>query len=167
MPHSRIYNKRVKSQNGIWPAMRLTRFTDYSLRVLIYLGLQQGNLVTIRCISDSYGISRNHLMKVVSLLTRMGYLKAQRGPGGGIRLARSPDQINLADVIQDTEEDLVMVECFDEDGHCVITPSCKLQHIISNALVAYINTLRAHTLRDLLDPHQDLSKLLEITDKVA
>ena len=89
--------------------MRLTRFTDYSLRVLIYLGLQDDQLVTIRKISDAYGISRNHLMKVVSLLTRMGYLKAQRGPGGGIRLARIPEDINLADVIRDTVEDLVMV----------------------------------------------------------
>ena len=74
--------------------MRLTRFTDYSLRVLIYLGLEQDRLVTIRSISDAYAISRNHLMKVVSLLTRMGYLNAQRGPGGGIRLARPPSEIN-------------------------------------------------------------------------
>ena len=147
--------------------MRLTRFTDYSLRVLIYLGLQQGRLVTIRSISDSYGISRNHLMKVVSLLTRMGYLKAQRGPGGGIRLARRPDQINLADVISNTEEDLVMVECFDKEGNCVITPACRLQRIIGTALKAYMDTLRAHTLQDLLEPKSDLSELLEIPEKVA
>jgi Rrf2 family nitric oxide-sensitive transcriptional repressor len=147
--------------------MRLTRFTDYSLRVLIYLGLQQDRLVTIRCISDAYGISRNHLMKVVSLLTRMGYLTAQRGPGGGIRLARSPDKINLADVIGDTEEDLVMVECFDEDGTCVITPACRLQHIIGQALDAYIETLKAHTLQDLIEPRDELALLLEIPEKVA
>jgi len=147
--------------------MRLTRFTDYSLRVLIYLGLQQDQLVTIRSISDSYGISRNHLMKVVSLLTRMGYLKAQRGPGGGIRLARDPAKINLAEVIEDTEEDLVMVECFDADGHCVITPSCKLQQVIGKALKAYIDTLRAYTLKDLLDPREELMRLLEIQRKVA
>ncbi len=106
-------------------------------------------------------------MKVVSLLTRMGYLKAQRGPGGGICLARAPDQINLADVIKDTEEDLIMVECFDADGHCVITPACKLQCIIDNALKAYIETLRAHTLQDLLEPQTDLTSLLEIPEKVA
>ena len=147
--------------------MRLTRFTDYSLRVLIYLGLQQDQLVTIRCISDSYGISRNHLMKVVSLLSRMGYLKAQRGPGGGIRLSRAPDQINLADVIRDTEEDLVMVECFDEDGHCIITPACKLQHLIGQALNAYIDTLKAYTLQDLIEPAQELTQLLKIPEKVA
>jgi Rrf2 family nitric oxide-sensitive transcriptional repressor len=147
--------------------MRLTRFTDYSLRVLIYLGLQEDQLVTIRRISDAYGISRNHLMKVVSLLTRMGYLRAQRGPGGGIRLARSPDEINLADVIKDTEEDLIMVECFGEEGSCVITPVCKLQRIIGEALGAYIRTMRAYTLADLLDPQQSLTELLEIQEQVA
>ena len=106
-------------------------------------------------------------MKVVSLLTRMGYLKAQRGPGGGIRLAMAPDQINLADVIKDTEEDLVMVECFDDEGNCVITPACKLQHIIGQALHAYIETLRAYTLHDLLEPQGNLTDLLEISEQVA
>jgi Rrf2 family nitric oxide-sensitive transcriptional repressor len=168
MPDSGIYT----FNEILWPkatgsAMRLTRFTDYSLRVLIYLGLQRDQLVTIRSISDSYGISRNHLMKVVSLLTRMGYLKAQRGPGGGIRLARDPARINLADVIKDTEEDLVMVECFDEDGYCVITPACKLQRAIGKALNAYIDTLRAYTLEDLLEPGCELSRLLDIQQKVA
>jgi len=167
MPLSRIYNGLIIDLIRFEPPMRLTRFTDYSLRVLIYLGLQQERLVTIRCISDAYGISRNHLMKVVSLLTRMGYLKAQRGPGGGIRLAKPPGQINLADVIRNTEEDLVMVECFDEQGQCVITPACRLQHIIGNALKAYLETLEAHTLQDLLGPEPELSSLLDIAEKVA
>lgn len=147
--------------------MRLTRFTDYSLRVLIYLGLQDDELITIRKISDAYGISRNHLMKVVSLLTRMGYLTAQRGPGGGIKLARAPEEINLADVIRDTEEDLVMVECFDSDGSCVITPVCKLHHIIGEALEAYIKTLRQYTLKDLTDPRSELSRLLRTERNAA
>ncbi len=147
--------------------MKLTRFTDYSLRVLIYLGLEQDKLVTIRNISDAYGISKNHLMKVVSLLSRMGYLKAQRGPGGGIRLARPPQQINLADVIQDTEEDLAMVECFHEEGHCIIAPVCKLQSIIAKALNAYIQTMKAYTLQDLLEPEKELLRLLDIPEKIA
>lgn len=147
--------------------MRLTRFTDYSLRVLIYLGLQDEQLVTIRKISDSYGISRNHLMKVVSLLTRVGYLTAQRGPGGGIRLARDPQDINLADVIRDTEEDLVMVECFDKEGHCVLTPACKLHNIIEEALDAYIRTLRKYTLQDLIDPKSELAHLLQVKRDAA
>ena len=89
--------------------MKLTRFTDYSLRVLMHLGLQENSRITIREISESYGISRNHLMKVVSLLTRMGYLDARRGPGGGIALARPASEICLADVIIDMEDDLNMV----------------------------------------------------------
>ena len=137
--------------------MHLTRFTDYSLCILIYVGLQQNRLVPMRCISEAYGVSRNHLMKVVSLLTRMGNLKTQRGPGRGIRLARPPEHINLANVILDTEEDLVMVECFDEEGKCVITPVCRLQHIFGQALNAYINTLEAHTLQDLLEPERAFS----------
>jgi len=147
--------------------MRLTRFTDYSLHVLIYLGLQQDRQVTVRCICEAYGTSRNNLMKVVSLLTRMGYLKTKRGPGGGIGLARSPEQINLADVIRDTEKDLMMVECFGEEGKCVITPVCRLQQIIAQALNAYINTLEAHTLQDLLEPEKALFQLLNITAKVS
>ena len=147
--------------------MKLTRFTDYSLRVLIYLGLKDDGRVTIREISEAYGISRNHLMKVVSLLTRMGYLTAQRGPGGGIKLARPPEEINLADVIRDTEEDLVMVECFDKGGNCVITPVCKLHHIISEALDAYITTLRKYTLIDLIDPRSELTRLLQLERDAA
>jgi Rrf2 family nitric oxide-sensitive transcriptional repressor len=147
--------------------MRLTRFTDYSLRVLIYLGLRTGEWVTIRRISDAYGVSRNHLMKVVSLLTRMGYLVAQRGPGGGIRLARPAGEINLAEVVRDTEEDLVMVECFDENGKCVITPACRLKRLIGAALDAYMQTLEEFTLDDLIDPDTDLSEILGICDEAA
>ena len=147
--------------------MRLTRFTDYSLRVLIYLGLRTEEWVTIRRISDAYGVSRNHLMKVVSLLTRLGYLVAQRGPGGGIRLARPPIEINLAEVVRDTEEDLVMVECFDANGKCVITPACRLKRLIGAALDAYMETLEGFTLEDLIDPAADLSEILGICDEAA
>ena len=87
--------------------MQLTRFTDYSLRVLIYLGIRQEEWVTIRQISDAYGISRNHLMKVVSFLASNDYLVSQRGPGGGIRLKRPPHEINLAEVIIDAEGRIV------------------------------------------------------------
>jgi Rrf2 family nitric oxide-sensitive transcriptional repressor len=86
------------------------------MRVLIYLALRTGGWVTIRQISESYGISRNHLMKVVSVLTRLGYVAARRGPGGGIKLARPADEIRLADVIQDMEDDMDLVECFCSDG---------------------------------------------------
>jgi len=111
--------------------MKLTRFTDYSLRVLMYLGLQDNGRVTIKEISGSYNISRNHLMKVVSMLTRMGYLDARRGPGGGIALARPATDINLADVVMDMEDDLNLVECFCDGGQCLITPFCELRNVLS------------------------------------
>ncbi len=147
--------------------MKLTRFTDYSLRVLMYLGLQENSRVTIREISESYDISRNHLMKVVSLLTRMGYLDARRGPGGGIALARPADDICLADVVIDMEDDLNMVECFGEDGGCVIAPVCELKCVLSQALSAYLDTLRNYTLADLLTPKAKLCRMLGLGKQTA
>ena len=147
--------------------MKLTRFTDYSLRVLMHLGLQENGRVTIREISESYGISRNHLMKVVSLLTRMGYLDARRGPGGGIALARPASNICLADVVTDMEDDLNIVECFGADQECVIAPVCELKCILGQALVAYIDTLRKYTLADLLTPKAALCRMLKIDKRTA
>lgn len=147
--------------------MKLTRFTDYSLRVLIYLGLQSNGRVTIREISESFNISRNHLMKVVSMLTRMGYLDARRGPGGGIALARSADDINLANVVSDMEEDLNLVECFCTGGACIIAPVCELRQALNKALGAYLDTLGEYTLSDLLKPGQKLKKILGIPQKAA
>ena len=143
--------------------MKLTRFTDYSLRVLIYLGLKDNKRVTIREISDAYGISRNHLMKVVSLLTRKGYLDARRGPGGGIALSRPPGEINLADVVRDMEDDLNLVECFCDEGTCVIKPMCKLKTALNQALAAYLDTLNRYTLLDLLKPRNQLIEVLGMT----
>ena len=143
--------------------MKLTRFTDYSLRVLIYLGLRDNGRVTIREISDAYGISRNHLMKVVSLLTRMGYLDARRGPGGGIALARPPGEIVIADVVRDMEDDLNLVECFCQGGSCVIKPMCKLKTALNQALAAYLDTLERYTLLDLLRPRNELAEVLGMT----
>jgi Rrf2 family nitric oxide-sensitive transcriptional repressor len=140
--------------------MKLTRFTDYSLRVLIYLGLKNNGRVTIREISEAYGISRNHLMKVVSLLTRMGYLDARRGPGGGIALAREPDDIVIATVVRDMEDDLNLVECFCDGGKCIIQPVCELKRVLSQALEAYLTTLEDYTLSDLLEPKDQLADVL-------
>lgn len=142
--------------------MKLTRFTDYSLRVLIYLGLRDDGRVTIREVSDAYGISRNHLMKVVSLLTRKGYLDARRGPGGGIALAYSPRDIIVGSVIRDMEDDMNLVECFCLDGQCVIQPMCELRTALSNALDAYLKTLDRVTLLDLIQPRSQLRGALGV-----
>jgi Rrf2 family nitric oxide-sensitive transcriptional repressor len=143
--------------------MKLTRFTDYSLRVLIYLGLRDDGRVTIKEISDAYNISRNHLMKVVSLLTRMGYVDARRGPGGGIALARSASDIVIADVVRDMEDDLNLVECFCEEGSCIIKPVCELKSVLGQALAAYLETLEEYTLKDLLRPKAQLTQVLGMT----
>jgi Rrf2 family nitric oxide-sensitive transcriptional repressor len=147
--------------------MKLTRFTDYSLRVLMHLGLEEESRVTIRKISESYGISRNHLMKVVSLLTRMGYLDARRGPGGGITLSRPASDICLADVIIDMEDDLNMVECFCPEGECIIAPVCELKCVLNMALTAYLDTLRKYTLADLITPKENLTRMLGIDQQAA
>jgi Rrf2 family transcriptional regulator, nitric oxide-sensitive transcriptional repressor len=143
--------------------MKLTRFTDYSLRVLIYLGLKNDGRVTIKEISEAYHISRNHLMKVVSLLTRKGYVDARRGPGGGIALARPAQDIVIADVVRDMEDDLNLVECFCEEGSCIIKPVCELKSALSQALAAYLETLERYTLQDLLRPRSKLVQVLGMT----
>jgi len=142
--------------------MKLTRFTDYALRVLIYLGLQQDGRVTIREISDAYDISRNHLMKVVSNLTRLGYLDARRGPGGGLSLARPASEINIAAVVRDMEEDMNIVNCFAPDGTCTIKPACRLRGVLSEAMNAFVGTLESYNLQDLLEPRKPVAKLLRI-----
>jgi Rrf2 family nitric oxide-sensitive transcriptional repressor len=137
------------------------------MRVLIYLALRTGGWVTIRQISDSYGISRNHLMKVVSVLTRLGYVAARRGPGGGIKLARPADEIRLADVIQDMEDDMDLVECFCSDGQCAITARCQLKVILCEALAAYLERLESYTVQDLVEPREALEELLDIPAETA
>lgn len=147
--------------------MRLTRFTDYSLRVLIYLGQNDQDRVTIYEISEAYDISKNHLMKVVSNLTRIKFVSAQRGPGGGIRLNRKPEEISLYDVIRHTEKHL------DEKGEACpyhehgLTADKRLKRYLQNALQAYLDALGRFTLADVLDPRTETAQLLEMSEKAA
>lgn len=142
--------------------MRLTNYTDYSLRVLIYLSLQNGEkLSNIKEIADSYQISKNHLMKVTHELGKLGYIETIRGRNGGVRLAKHPREINIGEVVSKTEEDFHLVECFNkETNHCALTPSCKLRHALAEALQAFIDVLKKYTLEDLVHNRDDLRKLL-------
>lgn len=142
--------------------MRLTAFSDYTLRTLIYLGLRPEKLVTIADIASAYDISVNHLMKVVHRLALTGDIVTLRGQHGGLRLARAPETINLGEVIRRTEPDFEMVTCFGETRRCTIQDCCVLQHVIGTALQAFLDVLDRYTLADLMAPRQALAALLGI-----
>lgn len=146
--------------------MRLTHFTDYSLRVLIYLGLNQDRLVTIEEIAGAYDISRNHLMKIVHHQAQNGVIETVRGKGGGMRLGRLPADIGIGDIVRDTEQDMALVACFDQahDGECKIESACFLRHALREAQDAFYRTLDNYTLADLLRPKARLSALFGMPD---
>lgn len=131
--------------------MRLTMFTDYSLRVLMYLGLRGDELASIADIARAYGISENHLVKVVHRLGQLGLVETVRGRGGGVRLGRPADRIGLGEVVRQTEDDLAIVECFGS-GECVIAGVCGLQRVLGEALGAFMAVLDGLTIADLLRP---------------
>ena len=142
--------------------MRFTNFTDYSLRVLIYLGTRrdQAGLATVGDIATAYGISRNHLTKVVQHLAAEGYIETTRGKGGGMRLARPPERINIGAVVRGTEEDFALVECFQaRNRNCPIIPACVLPPILNRALRAFFKELDAQTLAELLRPQASLVRI--------
>jgi len=130
--------------------MRLTNFSDYALRMLMYAAVRGGELITIEETAERYRISRTHLMKVANMLTNSGYLTAVRGRSGGLHLAMRPDQISLGDIVRATEPDFDLVECFTKDGRCRITPNCRLRGVLGEALSAFISTFDRYTLADLV-----------------
>lgn len=148
--------------------MHLTRFTDYSLRVLLYLAVKGERRSTITEIAERFDISRNHLMKVVQDLSHHGYITSIRGKNGGLLLRKEPHGIVLGELVRRTERDLTLVECFGDDNECMITPACQLKHILKEALEAFLAVLDSYTLEDLLGPRrQPLIKLLQLDDPPA
>jgi Rrf2 family nitric oxide-sensitive transcriptional repressor len=145
--------------------VQLTRYSDYSLRVLIYLAVRPERLATIEEISQAYGISRAHLMKVVHQMGRAGFLDTVRGRGGGFRLARPPEAITVGEVIRHTEDRLDLVECFDPGtSHCRIEPVCGLRGVLEEALDAFLETLDRYTLADLVARRRKpLDRLLSVS----
>ncbi len=131
--------------------MRLTNFSDYALRLLMFAASQGDRLVTIEQTAELYGISRAHLMKVANQLTRSGFLKAVRGRSGGLALGKPPQKIRLSDVLRATEPDFALVECFGaDDSQCLNTPRCRLRGALKNALSAFMRELDGYTLADLI-----------------
>jgi Rrf2 family transcriptional regulator, nitric oxide-sensitive transcriptional repressor len=141
--------------------VRLTVYTDYSLRVLMFLALKGDGLATIAEIAKAYGISKNHLMKVAYQLGLAGYVETVRGKGGGMRLAWRPQDIVLGEVVRRTEPDMELVPCFaPDDASCVILPNCALRGALSGARDAFLAALDGHTLADLVRPRAPLRRLL-------
>lgn len=132
--------------------MKLTTFSDYTLRVLMYLALKRGQLATIPEIAAAYGISQNHLMKVVHQLARTEVIESVRGKGGGIRLRRAPSEIRLGQIVRASEGSSAIVECLsDEPCGCKIIPACRLAPILVRAFEALYQTLDEYSLADLVD----------------
>ena len=131
--------------------MQLSLHSDYSLRVLIYLGTHPDRVVSTQEISTAYSISRHHLVRVVQTLAEHGYVRATAGRAGGVRLAQPPREVRLGDVFQDTEPNLRLVECFEmETNTCPISPACELKRVLREALSAFLDTLNRYTLETLL-----------------
>ncbi len=142
--------------------MRLTTFSDYTLRTLMYLALRPGRLTTIEEIAAAYGISANHLMKVVHEAAQAGDISTVRGRAGGLRLSRRPETIIVGAVLRRTEPDLEIVPGFCAAGACAIQPACVLQCALREALEAFLTVLDRVTLADLVRPKQRLADLLKI-----
>ncbi len=142
--------------------MQLTLHSDYALRVLIYLGAHPGELVSTQTMSDAYGISKHHLVRVVQTLGQHGYVRVVPGRSGGVGLAREPESIRLGDVVVDAEQNMRLVECFNtRTNTCPITKHCGLKGVLGEALDAFVASLNTRTLADLL--HGERRKALMST----
>ncbi len=143
--------------------MKLTSFTDYSLRVLIYLAADRTRRATVAEIAQAYGVSENHLVKVVHFLGTQGWIETVRGRGGGITLAMAPEAIGIGQVVRGTEGAVLPAECFSEGGgHCAIDGHCRLKAVLGEAVAAFYTVLDRYTLADITRNPQRLARVLQI-----
>lgn len=148
--------------------MRLTVYTDYSMRMLMYLGLKRDGLATIEEVAEAYGISRTHLMKVAHRLGRAGFIETVRGRKGGLRLSRKPEDIVVGDVVRHAEDDFALVECFPGGQQsCVISSTCVLKSALGQAMDAFLAILDGYTLADMLKPGAKLGRQLNLPSRPA
>ncbi len=142
--------------------MQLKKYTDYALRVLIFVGMKrEGELASIKEISETFGISHHHLSKIVHELNKEQLVETVRGRYGGIRLAKPAQDINVGTVVRSIEQDFALLECFDRDrNHCIISPACKLKHALHEALEAFFAVLDRYTLADLIVNEDELLALM-------
>jgi len=141
--------------------MRLTRCTDYAMRVLLYLGTRPDKICSIAEIARTYGVSQNHLMKVVNDLANAGYVASLRGRSGGLRLGRPAEAINIGEVVRHTEEGFDLVDC----AGCFIAPACGLNCALAEALAAFMGVLDGYTLTDLIAKREGIGRLFEMREE--
>jgi Rrf2 family nitric oxide-sensitive transcriptional repressor len=143
--------------------MQLTSFSDYALRIALYLGTERDRVVSVDEISRAYAVSRAHLVKVVQRLVALGIVEGLRGRGGGLRLARPPELIGLGDLVRATEPHLDLVECFDRTTNsCPIAAACRLKKVLADARDQFLATLDGHTVADLLERPAALRELWSV-----
>lgn len=130
--------------------MKLNLHTDYALRTLIYLTVHRPKPATIQEMADAYGVSSHHLAKVVQALVRHGYVESLRGRGGGLRLAREPQDIRLGTVLREMEKSLALVECLGDDPQCPIDGVCGLKHVLAKARHAFLDVIDQYSVQDLV-----------------
>ncbi len=149
--------------------MRLTHHSNYAMRLLMYCALADRPICRIADIAGAYGISENHLTKIAQRLAQIGVIETVRGRNGGVRLAAAPELINVGDIISTTEENLVLVECFDlESNTCPLAPTCRFSKILKRGLAAFLSVLDGYTLADLIATPDPLRDLLGLpTDSMA
>jgi len=141
--------------------MKLTQYSDLGLRLLMYLALHKDELLTLRQVSDQFGISKNHLVKISHQLTKTGLIESVQGRNGGVRLARAAETISVEAALRATEDNFDLVECFDTArNHCVISGSCKLSAVFEAALAAFFDVLRQVSLADLVTNSQAIETAL-------
>ena len=141
--------------------MRLTQFTDYALRTLMYLEVYSDRKCTVKEISNIYNISYNHMVKVVHSLSRCGYIQSFKGKGGGIILLDAVRRMTLREIIETLEPDLDLVECFSQNGQCCITPVCRLKNILAEAHNAFMQELDKYKLADIASNQKELLSIFE------
>jgi len=143
--------------------MRLTLWTDYVLRTLIYLGSNRERLSTVAEIARGFDISKSHLMKIVNRLAQQGYIETVRGKGGGLRLARAPEQISVGALVREHEDGLAVMGCLEQAGFCRIEGCCVLRGALREATAEFVSVLDRYTLADLLQPRAALARSLGIS----
>lgn len=145
--------------------MRLTRQTNYAVRMLMYCAADPENLSRIPDIAKSYSVSELFLFKILQPLAKAGIMETVRGRNGGVRLARPADQITLLDVVKTTEENFTMAECFENDAsECPLVDSCGLNSALRRALNAFFEVLSEYTIDDLVKARPDINALLGLDE---